>query len=108
MGRLRRLGNLVLALALLVTIVGCATTGECGYRECPAEMAIRVSVEQRFEGFPELRPPNSLYVQVHGHRVILSGQVNSEYERRLAESVAAAVAGVTGIVNFIGLTNSSR
>ncbi len=108
MGRFRRAGALVLATTLLCASAGCATHGECGYRECPEETTIRVEVERRFAAYPELRPPNILYVQVHGHLVTLSGQVNSEYERRLAESVAAQAAGTARVVNLIGLTNTSR
>jgi osmotically-inducible protein OsmY len=106
--RYRGLGALALSLALLGATAGCAGSGQCGYRECPEEAAIRVDVEQRIAGYPELRGPNMVYVQVHGHLVTLSGQVNSDYERRLAERVAGEAAGVARVVNMIGLTYSGR
>ena len=99
---------LVVCVALLSTVSGCAIHGPCGYRECPEESAIRATVEGLYAQYPELRPPNQLYVQVRGHTVTVSGQVNTEYERRLAESVARQATGVTGVVNMIGLTYSGR
>jgi len=108
MARGNGLGALAISVALLGAVGGCAVYGECGRQECPEETALRVAVEQRFSGYPQLRPPNQLYVQVRGHVVSLSGQVNSEVERRLAESVAREVPGITKVSNLIALSYSGR
>jgi hypothetical protein len=108
MRRCKRRIALTLALALLLPAGGCAIHGRCGGRECAEEAALRLEVEQLFAGHPELRPPNVLYVAVHEHRVTLTGQVNSEYERRLAEAVAHEARGVTEVVNLVALTYSAR
>lgn len=103
----KRLSASVLALSLLSAIASCTLAGRCGYRECAEETAIRVEVEGRFAQYPELRPPNVLYVQVREHLVTLSGEVTTEYERRLAESVAQQASGVTRVVNMISIANAS-
>jgi hypothetical protein len=108
MTRWNGLCALALAVPLLGAVGGCAVYGKCGSLECPEETAIRTEVEQLFAKYPELRPPNLLYVRVHDHRVTLSGQANTEYERRLAESVAREAKGVTEVVNLVGLTYSGR
>lgn len=104
--------NRIFATALLATLLGaaggCALPGRCGDRECPDETAIRTEVEAAYARYPELRPPNQVYVQVHGHVVTVTGEVNSEYEQRLAESVALQVKGVAQVVNFLGVTYSGR
>ena len=103
----KRICASALALALLSAIAGCTLAGRCGYRECPEETAIRVDVEGRFAQYPELRPPNVLYVQVREHLVTLSGEVTTEYERRLAETVAQQASGVARVVNMISIQNAS-
>jgi hypothetical protein len=99
---------IALAVALLGTVGGCALPGRCGDHECPEEVAVRTEVEALYSQYPELRPPNQLYVQVHGSLVTISGQVNSEYERRLAESVAHQAKGVAQVVNLVGINYSGR
>jgi len=97
-----------MALTLLATVAGCVHAGRCGNTECPEETAIRTEVEALFAQHAELRPPNQLYVQVHDHRVTISGQVNSEYERRLAMSVAREAKGVTDVIDLVGISYSGR
>jgi len=103
----RRCALAVLAM-LLAGAGGCAITGKCGLHECPEEAAIRAEVESLLDQHPELRPPNMVHVQVRDNMVTLSGQVNSDYERRLAESVALEAKGVQKVVNLIGLTYTQR
>jgi osmotically-inducible protein OsmY len=96
------------ALILPAVLAGCAVSALCGYRECPEDAAITAEVWALLDHYPELRPPNQLHVQTHEHLVMLSGMVNSEYERRLAESVAHEAKGVTRVVSYVGVNNAAR
>jgi hypothetical protein len=104
----RSCGVLVLAAALTAGLGGCAGSGLRGPRETPQEAALRQTVEALLGQHPELRPPNLVYVRVVGQRVVLSGLVNSEYARRLAEATAREAAGVTELSDFLGVENVSR
>ena len=100
----RRVCAALNAAALLCTLTllgGCAAYGTCGLRECPEEAEIRQAVEALFDLYPELRPPNIIYVQVRGHVVTLTGEVTNEYGQRVAESVAREAKGVTGVINML-------
>ncbi len=97
-GRARRCG-LALGATLVAALCGCVGYGSCGLRECPEEAAIRVEVEALFDRYPDLRPPNIIYVQVRGHLVTLSGEVVNEFGIRLADEVARQAKGVAGVVN---------
>jgi BON domain len=108
MSRCNRLLAIACAVTWLGAVGGCALPGRCGDRECPDETATRTEVETLYSHYPELRPPNQLYVQVRGSRVTIVGQVNSEYERRLAESVARQAKGVTVVVNLLGIAYAGR
>jgi hypothetical protein len=100
--------RVLLALVFGVAAGGCALTGRCGLHECPDEVALHRAVEQRLGQYPELRPPNEVYVQVRDHTVTLSGQVSTDYSRRLAESVAGETPEVGRVVNFIAVNNNPR
>jgi osmotically-inducible protein OsmY len=108
MSNCKRLLALALAVTVLCALGACATTGKCGLRECPEEAALRADVEKVFSQYQDLRPPNMVYVQVRDHTVTLSGQVNTDYARNTAESVALQVQGVAKVVNLISLTYSAR
>lgn len=97
-----------LAIAALCALGACATSAKCDSPACAADAAIRTDVEALLGQHPELRPPSMVYVLVHNHVVTLSGQVNTDYARNLAESVARQGKGVTEVVNLIGLDYSSR
>ena len=108
MSRCGRFPAAVFALALIGALPGCALYGECGLGECPADAQVSTGVRTLFDQYLDLQPPNLLYVQAHGHLVTLSGNVNTEYARRLAESVALEAPGVARVVNFIGVDNGAR
>lgn len=100
--------RVLLALAFGLATSGCALAGRCGLHECDDEAALGRAVERRLEQYPELRPPNEVYVQVRDHTVTLSGQVSTDYSRRLAESVAGETPEVGRVINFIAVTNNPR
>jgi osmotically-inducible protein OsmY len=97
-----------LALALSGPLAGCAGQPACTKPECAKDAAITADVRARFKDYPALQPPNQLSVQTVDKVVYLSGVVDTEFERRLAESVAEQADGVTHVVNNLGVSNNSR
>jgi osmotically-inducible protein OsmY len=51
-----------------------------------------------------LEPPNLLTVRTLDHVVYLSGVVDTDFERQMAESVALEAKGVARVVNSIGVS----
>jgi osmotically-inducible protein OsmY len=94
-----------LTLALLAcTLPACSIYDvgkKCGLRGCQGDAAITKDVVARFGDYPSLQPPNLLHVQTLDHVVYLSGEVNTDLERDLAESVARQVPGVAHVMDSI-------
>jgi osmotically-inducible protein OsmY len=99
--------TLICAWLLASALQGCATHAGCGPGGCGADDAkITARVQAQFNQYPALQAPNLVYVQTVDRVVYLRGLVNTPYELELATSVASRVAGVTRVVNLIGLSNS--
>jgi len=98
----------VLAVILTGTLAACAVYRKCGFAGCPGDASITADVRAQFRTHPALEPPNLLHVQTLDHVVYLSGQVDTELERSLAESLAHDVAGVTRVVNSINFSYEGR
>jgi osmotically-inducible protein OsmY len=98
----------LLVVASVVILSGslcaCRIYEKCGISGCPGDAQVTANVEARFHQYPELEPPNLVYVQTLDHVVYLTGQVNTETERSTAGSVALRVAGVKRVVNSINLS----
>ena len=77
---------------------------KCGLSGCPGDATITADVRTRLNQYPELEPPNLIYVQTLDHVVYLTGQVDTDTERLLAKSVALETGGVTRVVNSINLS----
>ena len=86
----------------------CAAYRKCGFAGCPGDAKITADVRVLIEHYPALNPPNSVRVQTLDHVVYLTGEVNTDLERAMADSVALAVAGVTRVVNSISLGYGGR
>jgi osmotically-inducible protein OsmY len=86
----------------------CAAYRKCGFAGCPGDAKITAEVRALIEHYPALNPPNSVRVQTLDHVVYLTGEVNTDLERSMADSVALAVAGVTRVVNSISLGYGGR
>ena len=71
---------------------------------CPGDAEITAQVQALFVKHPDLEPPNLLEVQTLNHVVYLTGVVDTDYEQQMAEVVAREAAGVTNVVNSIGLS----
>lgn len=87
-------------------LIGCATFEKCGFKGCPGDARITAEVQALLDQNPPLGPPNEVYVQALDHVVYLNGIVDTPLQLRLAESVAREGAGVTRVVNNIGLSSS--
>ena len=101
MSRFRQFFTVVAAVILAANVCGCAVYRKCGSAGCPGDARITADVKAQFEQYPELEPPNLIYVQTLDRVVYLTGQVNTETELELAQSLALRVAGVTRVVNSI-------
>ena len=87
---------------------GCSVYRKCGFSGCPGDARITADVRVLFSHYPELDPPNLVYVQTLDQVVYLTGQVNTDPERILAQSVARQVPGVRQVVNSINLEYQGR
>ena len=94
----------VLTLVLTAALPGCAAYGKCGLWGCPGDAEITAQVRALFEQHPALEPPNLLDIQTRDRVVYLSGVVDTDLERQMAESVAHEAKGVAKVVNSIGLS----
>jgi len=93
-----------LALILTGTLSACAAYRKCGFAGCPGDAKITADVRALFHQHPALEPPNLLNVQTFDHVVYLSGIVDTDLERQIAESVALQATGAARVVNSIGLS----
>jgi len=104
MKRPNRLYALAFAVILTAALPGCATFTKCGFAGCPGDAEITAQVRALFDQHPALKPPNLLEVQTLDHVVYLTGVVDTDLERQMAESVAHEAKGVTRVANSIGLS----
>jgi osmotically-inducible protein OsmY len=104
MRRPNHLYALVFTLVLTGALPGCAVYRKCGFAGCPGDAEITAQVRALFDQHPALKPPNLLEVQTLDHVVYLSGVVDTDLERQMADSVAHEVKGVAKVVNSIGLS----
>ena len=97
-----------MAIVWLAILPGCAayeTYEKCGFAGCPDDGRITQDVQALFNEHPALEPPNLIEVRTLDHVVYLSGLVDTDLERQMAETVAAGAQGVARVVNSIGLNN---
>jgi hyperosmotically inducible protein len=104
MRRPLRLSALALSVVVGGALAGCAVYEKCGVSGCPGDAEITAQVQALFVKHPELEPPNLLQVQTLDHVVYLTGVVDTDYERQMAEVVAREAPGVTNVINSIGLS----
>jgi osmotically-inducible protein OsmY len=99
---------MVSTVMLAGSLCACAVYRKCGFDGCPGDAKITAEVRVLFNQYPALKPPNLLYVQTLDQVVYLTGQVNTDTERDLAQSVALHVVGVTRVVNSINTGYQGR
>jgi osmotically-inducible protein OsmY len=101
---LRKLGGLSPALILAAVLAGCATHAELGATSGPGDAKVTSDVLALFDQHPELGAPNSIEVHTVDHVVYLNGTVSQGLQSEEAETVAARAAGVTRVVNTLGVS----
>ena len=100
--------NVVLVLALVCTLAGCAAYRKCGFGGCPGDADVTSQVRALLAQHPSLVSSNAIDVQTWDHVVYLYGLVDTDMERQLLESVAGRANGATRIVNLVGIRNGGR
>jgi osmotically-inducible protein OsmY len=103
MSKLKIFSFAVIGAVLIGLTSGCAVSGARGSSGSPADDGISAQVRAQLSQYPAFLDSNSLRVQTYGHVVYLTGQVESDEQRKLAESVTAEVAGVARVVDTISL-----
>jgi osmotically-inducible protein OsmY len=100
---LRKIGGLASAFVVTAIMAGCATRGEMGAGNGAGDAKVTANVRALFDQHPELGAPNSIDVHTVDHVVYLNGTVSQGLQSQEAEEVAAQAAGVTRVVNTIGV-----
>jgi len=96
--------SLACVLTLAGALSGCATDQPSGGKM--TDEKITADVQARLDKIADLGPPHSITVQTRNHTVYLNGQVDTGLEKRMAESVAMKVPGVTTVVNGIDVSHN--
>jgi osmotically-inducible protein OsmY len=91
-------------LVLVGALSGCATDRSEGSKM--TDEKITAAVQARLDGLADLGPPHSIAVQTRDHIVYLNGQVDTGLEKRMAESVATKILGVTSVENNIDVRHN--
>lgn len=94
-----------------VLLAGCSVyqdLRDCGWHGCPGDPQVTAEVQQLINQHTELLPPNHVYVQTLKRVVYLSGQVSTDMQRQVAQSIAAHAKGVHRVVNNIALPYEGR
>ena len=99
----KRFSLLSFVFASACMLSACATYNKCGFSGCPGDAKITADVQSAFNQHTVLMPPNLLAIQTLDHVVYLTGFVDTDRERLVAESVALEVPGVARVVNSIAV-----
>ena len=94
----------VIGAVLIGSSSGCAVSGARGLSASSGDDGVSARVRAQLAQCPTLRDSNSLRVQTYGRTVYLTGQVDSDEQRDLAESITSEVAGVARVVDTISLS----
>lgn len=108
MNRPNKLRAMTAVFLLVGALSGCAGFSKCGFKGCPGDEKLSADVRALIDQHTALQAPNFVHVQTIDHVVYLSGTVDTDLERGLAESLAYQVPGVTEVVNSISLNNVGR
>ena len=104
MRRPGKLCALAVTVVLAAALPACAAYRKCGLGGCPGDANITAEVQTLFDQHPALKPPNLIHVQTVDRVVYLSGLVDTDLERQIAESVALQAPRAAKVVNSIGLS----
>ena len=104
MSRVRIISSAVIGAVLVGLSSGCAVSGGPKLPGSPGDDAINAHVRAQLSQYPSLRSSTSLRVQTYGRVVYLTGQVDTDQQRDLAESATSKVVGVARVVDTISLS----
>jgi osmotically-inducible protein OsmY len=98
-----------LLAGLASAMSGCAALHQCaGPAECNANERLTRAVRTQLAQYPELLPPNQVFVETRNGVVYLTGQVATDLQRVTAESAARQTAGVHKVIDNIALGYHGR
>jgi osmotically-inducible protein OsmY len=97
---------MALPLALMGSVLGCATARTCVSDACVSDANISSQVEAAMDQHPALEAPNSVRVQTADRIVYLYGHVSTGLQRDEAETVAGQVPEVRQVVDSLRTTNA--
>jgi osmotically-inducible protein OsmY len=103
-----RLHALTLTWLLAASLSGCVGFGKCDPESCSGDKKITADVYALFKEHREFGAPGAIRVQTIGGVVYLNGLVETDFERRNAESLVAQVANVKDVVNSLDVRNTGR
>ena len=104
MSKLKIFSSAVIGAVLIGLSCGCAVSGGRGLPGSPGDDGISAHVRAQLSQYPSLRSSDALRVQTYGHVVYLTGQVDTDEQRNLAESITSEVAGVARVVDTISIS----
>jgi osmotically-inducible protein OsmY len=105
MAQTNTLRTLILAVSLIAALTACATYKKCGLAGCPGDAEITAQVLALFDQHAVLGGANAIGIQTLDHVVYITGLVDTDVERDLADSVARNAPGVVRVVNSITVRN---
>ena len=97
-----------LTILLVLSMAGCESFGKCTSDACAADAAITAEVNGLLNDHTELGSPGSIRVQTIKGVVYLNGEVDTDLERRDAETIAYQAANVKEVVNSVVVRGNSR
>jgi len=103
-----RLYALTLTWLLAAALSGCVGFGKCDPATCTGDKKITADVYAMIKEHREFGAPGSIRVQTFSGVVYLNGLVETDFERRSAESLVMQVANVKDVVNSLEVRNSAR
>jgi osmotically-inducible protein OsmY len=103
-----RLYALTLVWLLAAGLQGCASFGKCDPESCTGDRKITADVYAMIKEHREFGAPGTIRVQTINGVVYLNGLVETDFERRSAESLVMQVANVKDVVNSLDVRNSAR
>jgi osmotically-inducible protein OsmY len=104
MSKLKIFSAALIGAVLIGSSSGCAVSGVRGLSGSPGDDGISAHVRAQLSQYPSLRSSDSLRVQTYGRVVYLTGQVDSDEQRDLAESLTSEVDGVARVVDTISIS----
>jgi osmotically-inducible protein OsmY len=104
MSKLKIFSAVLIGAVLIGSSSGCAVSGVRGLSGSPGDDGISAHVRAQLSQYPSLRSSDSLRVRTYGRVVYLTGQVDSDEQRDLAESLTSEVDGVARVVDTISIS----